>query len=515
MTYEWEKMLRDYQLVAAKWLSEAGDDTGEHRGRLLADGLGLGKTRQALAAVRYRYEAGVLDAPPIFVTTASARIDWVQEAKRFWPELRTTQPGGASAAYQRVGESDEEFLNRTEGPWRKALETSDPLTALVVNYENMDTVIKEVARLGTLLDVVVIDEAHNLKNTGSKYAKEARMFPVRSRLLLTATPVDNYCEQVFNLLDMCGPGKFGSFSQFAKKFFHVVRGERGFGWEIGELLDPEGLRSLYAPIYMRRTANEVFKNMPARLRHLHRIDVPQSMRMSPAKLNTMIAEQRKRSMKGDTNGGSKLDQMLRDCVKHKLKAAVAHLKSHITGPCVLYAYRREDADRLHAMVLEAGFSAVLATGDVPVKARMQSIEEWKLGKFDHIVATMDALRESATLVRAKDMVFVDLDWRFVKVLQCEGRIDPARQPENERCPVNYHYFLTRDGPDEVVAEALLWKIQESQKLLKDSLAGSFGEFLGPLASEQEVVASMSEQDLLSAFVARATARHDRMVDLGL
>lgn len=473
-------------------------------------------TRQALAAVRYRYERKQLDAPPIFVTTASARIDWMNEARRFWPELVTTQPGGAASVYRRRDESDEHFLARTEGAWRAALEKSDPLTALIVNYENMHIVLDEIERLGALLDVVVVDEAHNLKNQQSKYAKEARQFPVRARLLLTATPVDNYCEQLFNLLDMCGPGKFGSFSRFAKRYFHVVQGEGSWGSvEIGELTDPDGLRAAYSPIYLRRTASEVFKDMPARMRHLHRVDVPESMRMSPAKLNVMVAESRKQAEKGVDAAGSRLDKLLRECVKHKFKAAVDFLKYQVSGACVLYTYKKEDADKLHAMVQDAGFSAVLATGDVPVKRRMQLVEEWKEGKFDHIVATMDALRESATLVRAKTMLFLDLDWRFVKVLQCEGRIDPARQPEGERCPVDYHYFLTRNGPDEVVAEALLWKIRESQKLLKDGLAGSFGEFLGPLAAEQEVVASMSEEDLLSAFVARATARHERMVDLGL
>lgn len=505
--HAWEKDLRDYQLEAAQWLSEAGDDSGRYRGRILADGLGLGKTRQSLAAVRFRHERGILDAPPIFVTSASGRIDWVNEARLFWPALKTTQPGGASATYKRKGETLEQLQHRTEGPWREALSSSDPLTALVVNYENMRLVLDEVIARGTLLDTIVFDEAHNLKNSQSLYAKLARRFPARARLLLTATPIDNYVEQLFNLLDMCGPGLFGSYTSFVKRFFQVTPKAGFWGYEIGELLEAEKLNELKAPIYKRRTSGQVFKNMPARLRHMHLVDAPVGLRMSPAKLNVMLSDPKA--------SGGKLDMMLRDCVQHKLKAAVDFLRFNIAGPCVLYTYKREDAEKLHALVLEAGFTAVLATGDTPVKKRMQEIEAWKLGSCDHIVATMDALRESATLVRAKSMLFLDLDWRFVKVLQCEGRIDPARQPEGQRMPVDYHYFLTRNGPDELVAEALVWKVRESNKLLGDASAASFGEFLGPLGAEEEVVAAMSDRDLLSAFVARATARHERLMDLGL
>lgn len=508
MSYAWEGKLRDYQREGALWLSEAGDDeSGRFRGRLLADGLGLGKSRMALAAVRYRAERGKLDAPPIFVTTASARIDWVREAKVFWPELQMTQPGGAAAVYRRKGESEDDFFARTEGPWRKALETSDPNVGLVVNYENLDLVLGTSIPLGTLFDTIVIDEAHNLKNAKSKPASLVRRFPVRARMLLSATPVDNYAEELFNLLDLCGPGLFGGFMTFAKRYFLVTVSEGGWGHDVQELIEPDKLKADYAPIYKRRTAGEVFKSMPARVRELHHVDVPEVVRMSPAKLNVMLSDPKAK--------GGRLDEMLRGCVRYKLKAAVDFLRHSVSGPAVLYAYKREDAAQLHELVEKAGFTAVLATGDVPVKRRMQLIEAWKEGKFDHIVATMDALRESATLVRAKTMLFVDLDWRFVKVLQCEGRIDPARQPEGERSPVSYHYFLTRDGPDEVVAEALLWKIRESQKLLSDPTAGSFGEFLGPLAGEEEVVAPMSEEQLLSAFVARATARQERFIDLGL
>lgn len=507
MSYAWEGKLRDYQREGALWLSAAGDDEGQYRGRLLADGLGLGKSRMALAAVRYRAERGKLDAPPIFVTTASARIDWVNEARLFWPELKMTQPGGAAAVYKRVGESPEAFTDRTEGPWRKALKESDPNVGLVVNYENLDLVLGEAIDAGTLFDTVVVDEAHNLKNERSQYTKFVRRFPTRARMLLTATPIDNYPEELFNLLDLCGPGQFGSYVSFVKRYFLVVRGKGGWGHEVHDLLYPDQMQKDYAPIYLRRTAAQVFKNMPARVRQMHHVDVPAIVRMSPAKLNVMLADPKAK--------GGKLDEMLRACVKHKLKAAVDFLQHHVNGPCVLYAYKREDAQKLHELVAKAGFTAVLATGDVPVKRRMELVEEWKAGKYQHIVATMDALRESATLVRAKTMLFVDLDWRFVKVLQCEGRIDPARQPEGERMPVGYHYFLTRDGPDEVVAEALLWKIRESQKLLNDPTAGTFGEFLGPLAGEEEVVAQMTEEQLLSAFVSRATARQERFMDLGL
>ncbi len=505
MSFPWEKELRDYQVTAGKWLSQGTfDDRGlPFRGKLLADGLGLGKTRQALAAIRYRKEEGLLDAPAVVVTTATARIDWAAEARRFWPELTVCQPGGASAAYQKKTESDADFLNRTEGPWQEALKTADTSKLLLVNYENLPRVTEFWKENGLLGDSIVVDEAHNLKRSTSQPARLVRSIAGASRMtmLLTATPIDNRAHELFNLLDLCGPGRFGSFHKFVNTYFLVSNSTWGPG-EVHDLLRPDELREAYKAIYLRRTAQDVFTNLPARLRHMHLVDAPAAVRMSPAKINVL-------------KKGSKLDEILRESVRYKMRAAADFILNNISGPVVAYTYKQEDAEKLAKMLEERGFSVVLSHGDIPVKKRTALIEEWKLGKFDHIVSTMDALRESATLVRSKNMVFVDLDWRFVKVLQCEGRIDPARQPINERAPVAYHYFLTRNGPDEVVAEALMYKIRESQKLLKDKLAGSFGEFLGPLAEEEDSLAKLGDEDLLSAFVERATARHERLMDLGL
>lgn len=493
MSAAWEAGLRPYQQEAAAWLADLeGTSPMGAYGRLLADGLGLGKSVQALAAARYRIERGLTESPTAIITTASARRDWMREAARFWPELEVHLPGGAGQTI-----ADREADQR----WREALAKGSPHTAFIINYENME-MLRDCARdANVLFGSVIVDEAHNLKRASSKYAKDARALCARGdrRILLTGTPVDNRPHELHNLLTLACPGKFDSYGTFVHKYFVVHMSN--WGHDVGELMYPDKLKAAYAHIYKRRTATEVFKDMPARIRLMHLVDAPHAVRISPAKILVMKKK-------------DKLDEMLREVVRYKLKAA-AEFVYGLREPVVCYSYRRIDAEALAEMLTAKGLRVVLSHGDIPVKKRDTLIEEWKVGKHDVIVSTMDALRESATLVRAKNMVFVDLDWRFVKVLQCEGRIDPARQPDGQREAVRYHYFLTRNGPDEVVAEALLVKIREAQKLIADPSAAAFGEFLGDLQEEESALAKMDDASLLSAFVQRATSRVERAIDLGL
>ncbi|WLR43909.1 SNF2-related protein [Bacillus carboniphilus] len=67
-------------------------------------------------------------------------------------------------------------------------------------------------------DIVIIDEAHKLKNNKTKNYQFVVNLKKKYCLLLTATPVHNRVEEIFNLVSLLKPGHLGSEQTFSKVF---------------------------------------------------------------------------------------------------------------------------------------------------------------------------------------------------------------------------------------------------------------------------------------------------------
>lgn len=67
-------------------------------------------------------------------------------------------------------------------------------------------------------DLVIIDEAHKLKNHKTKNYEFVQSLKKRFCLLLTATPIQNRIDEIFHLVSLLKPGHLGSESGFAEKY---------------------------------------------------------------------------------------------------------------------------------------------------------------------------------------------------------------------------------------------------------------------------------------------------------
>lgn len=65
-------------------------------------------------------------------------------------------------------------------------------------------------------DLLVCDEAHRLKNNENQTSKALASLPVRRRVLLTGTPMQNDLEEFFAMVDFTNPGVLGTQEEFRK-----------------------------------------------------------------------------------------------------------------------------------------------------------------------------------------------------------------------------------------------------------------------------------------------------------
>jgi SNF2 family DNA or RNA helicase len=176
------------------------------RGRaLLADEVGLGKTIEA-GIILSEYVLRGLVRRALVLVPASLQRQWRDELHlKFGLNFHIRRRGENFRGYP--------FL----------ITTLD--TARV--RRNQDEILEQN------YDVVIVDEAHRLKNHRTLSYGFANALASRRLLLLTATPVHNDLRELYNLVTLLRPGTLGTFSSFRRRF--VARGDRRIPRNTAEL----------------------------------------------------------------------------------------------------------------------------------------------------------------------------------------------------------------------------------------------------------------------------------------
>ncbi|WP_042345997.1 DEAD/DEAH box helicase [Bacillus massiliigorillae] len=95
-------------------------------------------------------------------------------------------------------------------------------------------------------DLIIVDEAHKLKNNQTKNYEFVQNLKKKFCLLLTATPIQNKVDEIFHLVSLLKPGHLGNASLFSKTY-------KGKGRQINE---DEHLKELVNAVMIRNRRHE-------------------------------------------------------------------------------------------------------------------------------------------------------------------------------------------------------------------------------------------------------------------
>ena len=221
--------LRPYQARGLAWLQSV---TSTGFGACLADDMGLGKTVQLLALVQDLSERR-LGKRYLVVCPTSVLGNWRREIRRFTPSMGVLiHHGPGRAAGVRALQ-------------RKMAESTAPDGGAVVitSYALARRDIEIFKRV--TFDVVVLDEAQNIKNPEAAQSRAVRELSARRRVALTGTPVENRLTELWSIIDFLNPGLLGSRTSFKKTFAMPVE-------RYGDQEAAEQLRRVTAPFILRR-----------------------------------------------------------------------------------------------------------------------------------------------------------------------------------------------------------------------------------------------------------------------
>jgi SNF2 family DNA or RNA helicase len=108
--------------------------------------------------------------------------------------------------------------------------------------------------------MLIIDEAHLLKNADTKASRAIKHLPARFRLALSGTPVENRLEDLRSLFDFALPGYLGSPEAFRSEYRYPIEVMR-------DKTKADELRKITAPFLMRRlkTDKAIISDLPEKV----------------------------------------------------------------------------------------------------------------------------------------------------------------------------------------------------------------------------------------------------------
>ena len=162
--------LRDYQAAGVAFLSES-------RNALLADEMGLGKTVQVASAIDSLRRNGELKRALVIVPSA-LRLNWQRELKTWAPHSLTVRVEGPP--------SQRHALYRVHVP------------VLIATYGQIRSDAKFLSE-NIDFDLVVLDEAQNIKNGESKTAHSCFILNRKRSWALSGTPLENRRDDLFSV----------------------------------------------------------------------------------------------------------------------------------------------------------------------------------------------------------------------------------------------------------------------------------------------------------------------------
>ncbi|KAF9467257.1 SNF2 family N-terminal domain-containing protein [Collybia nuda] len=204
------RRMRPHQTEGVKFLYESVMGLRKHEGQgcILADEMGLGKTLQTICLVwtllRQNPYAGAsrgVVEKVLVVCPVSLINNWKAEFHKW---LGRDRVGVATCDKDKKAALT--FMNARNQQ------------VLVIGYERLRTVIKDLAGMIPPIDLIICDEGHRLKSAKNKTSEMFKALRTRRRIILSGTPIQNDLSEFHAMADFCNPGLLDEYGTFRRVY---------------------------------------------------------------------------------------------------------------------------------------------------------------------------------------------------------------------------------------------------------------------------------------------------------
>jgi len=471
----------DYQIDAAQTVLR------RFRGRgLLCDEVGLGKTIEA-GLVLKEYLLRRMVQRVLIITPPALVEQWREElASKFRLEGFVTS---YEPAFRELGSSAWAAFPRVIASLATARRAEHRAAINQAQY-----------------DLVIVDEAHHLKNRASASWQLVNGLKKKYILMLTATPVQNNLDELYNLITILKPGQLATPREFRRQF--VVQGDPRLPKNRGRL------RELLADVMVRHSRSRISVPLPPRRAHTVRLSLAPEERSLYDDVSTFVREQLADGQPSERRFTLQLLQReigsssaaavstLRSLAQREGSAgqrqALASLAERAAGlqawskaaaldkllrsgfladpseKAIIFTHFRATLDLLAERLRGMGVDVSVYHGQLTMAEKDEAIRRFEGGA--RILLSTEAAGEGRNLQFCRNMVNFDLPWNPQRIEQRVGRIHRIGQVR----PVEIFNLSAEGSVEDYVLDVLDRKLNMFELVI-----GEMDMILGQLGDERD------------------------------
>lgn len=494
-TYDGDEALFPHQRAGVAFLSTA-------RRALLADEPGLGKTAQAIRALKKLNDDGSESLPALIVCPNTLKKNWKREFAKWWPEASVQIIRGSAGQRRKQFETEADVYvinwESLRAHSRLAPYGSVALARCVdcgghdekVTENRCEVHLRELNHID--FKAVVADEIHRSKDPKSKQTRAlwAATGDADVRFALTGTPIANDVVDLWPILHWLSPNEWPSKTRWIDRMVDTMM--NAFGGMIVIGVKPQMTDEFYAAINprMRRMLKaRVLPWLPPVLNE--RRDIEMSAKQKKA------YDQMRELMIAELEGGeavvapspltqtTRLLQFASSYAEMNVDEITGESKVKLIGPSckvdalmddiangdfgddsvAVCAVSRQLIELLSEEMTKAKIPHGLITGAQDEDERQKAVDDFQSGKIKWVLFTAQAGGVGITLTAARRLVMLQRPWSLVDHKQAMDRVHRIGSEIHDSIVIMD--YVTEGTIEERVIDVLDTKADNFEQIVRD------------------------------------------------
>ena len=387
---------------------------------ILADDMGLGKTVQTIAALINQFYNNRINQAWIFCPN-SLLNNWEIELNSWAPQFQVKR---FTKGFQGISNNN----------------------IILVPYSSMGKLLQVIDSKKLTIDVVVADESHKLRNSGSGIHNAFKKIKRDRTWFLTGTPLERDVKDIRNTLALLMPKK------------------AGIMFDLDEIL----LKAKLEQVTLRRLKSDKLKDLPPAIKKTDWLSLCNSERIEYQKLLSEMRKAKSHEKVGFLVPLRKFLSGFENPDNVKQQRSIEIVKEAFEGgqKVLIFSNFNEVLQTQYRALLKENIPAFMFNGTIPLEDRQLNVKKFKeLESGGVMLLNAKSGSEGLTFTEATIEIFLDEWWNPSNNEQAEDRAIRIGQKNT----VTVYKLRVLDSLDQNLSEILDTKTALRQEFIEDLL----------------------------------------------